>query len=306
MDVSIIIVNYNTKKITQNCLNSIFKHTFNIDFEVILVDNNSHDGSVDFFKSYPNIKFFPLNENIGFGRANNYGFQYAQGKYVLLLNSDTVLLNNAVKIFYDYFEYNNNKQNIGVLGCVLIDMDNKNILSFAAFPSIHNHLKVFGQKIKEKIFKFPLKTIFIPMQDVFFVDAVIGADMFLPHVLYENLKGFDSNYFMYGEEVEFQKRIADINLNRLIIKEPRIIHIGGSSSSSSNNSKRLSYFTIYNMQIGDLLFINKHYSILYYIIYVFFQLCTWYPWILISKRFSKSQKWNLLKLLLITKSFKNT
>ena len=96
MDVSIIIVNYNTLKVTAQCLDSIFRLTYGLSFEVILVDNASTDGSKEIFSQDKRIKYIYSDRNLGFGRANNLGFQTAAGEYIFLLNSDTILLNNAV------------------------------------------------------------------------------------------------------------------------------------------------------------------------------------------------------------------
>ena len=104
MDVSVIIVNYNTIELTLNCINSIFTHTLGIDFEVIVVDNNSDDGSGEILRLDKRIVFIQNLANEGFGSANNIGYRYAKGKYLFLLNSDTILLNNAIKLFYDYAE----------------------------------------------------------------------------------------------------------------------------------------------------------------------------------------------------------
>ena len=97
MNISIIIVNYNTREVTKQCLDSIFKWTKDVSFEVIVVDNNSHDGSKEMLASYPNIKYVQSGGNLGFGKANNLGYKFSSGRYILLLNSDTYLLNNAIK-----------------------------------------------------------------------------------------------------------------------------------------------------------------------------------------------------------------
>ncbi|UVV84289.1 glycosyltransferase [Bacteroides thetaiotaomicron] len=106
MDVSVIIVNYNTKALTKSCIESIFSETCGIEFEVILVDNASSDGSKELFQIDERIIFIESNVNLGFGKANNLGYKYATGKYIFLLNSDTLLKNNAIKLFFDFAEKN--------------------------------------------------------------------------------------------------------------------------------------------------------------------------------------------------------
>ncbi|MGN0729950.1 glycosyltransferase [Treponema sp.] len=101
LDVSIIIVNYNTLELTKNCLKSIFEQTNGILFEVIVSDNGSTDGSIEMIKSeFPQVILIENNANLGFGAANNRGLKIEKGKYIFYLNSDTVLLNKAVKIFF--------------------------------------------------------------------------------------------------------------------------------------------------------------------------------------------------------------
>ncbi len=142
MQVSIIIVNYNTKELIKNCINSIYENTKDIDFEIIVSDNGSTDGSVEMLKNdFPNVILIENNANLGFGKANNNGLKVAKGEYIFYLNSDTVLLNNAVKMFYDYWEQNLQKDKIGALGANLLNEKLKITHSGEDFPS------------KKKIFK---------------------------------------------------------------------------------------------------------------------------------------------------------
>ena len=100
LDVSVRIVNYNTKDVIHNCLKSIYEHTKEITFEVIVSDNGSNDGSIEMIKLYfPQVVLIENNSNLGFGAANNRGFSLAKGKYIFYLNSDTMLNNNTVKFF---------------------------------------------------------------------------------------------------------------------------------------------------------------------------------------------------------------
>ena len=116
-DVSIIIVNYNTMDLTRNCLKSVFEQTKDISFEVIVSDNGSNDGSIEMIKSeFPQVVLIENNANLGFGAANNRGLKMTKGKYIFYLNSDTVLLNNAVKNFFDYWENSPEKEKIGAFG----------------------------------------------------------------------------------------------------------------------------------------------------------------------------------------------
>ncbi len=298
IDVSIIIVNYNTRDMTLDCINSIFKETFDVNFEVILVDNDSHDGSIELFENDIRIKFIKSGGNIGFGRANNLGYESASGRYVFLLNSDTILLNNAVKLFYDFAEENKERINIGAIGTVLLNSAREEAFSIVSFKSIQNLLKFAGKKLLQKIFRlspsFMLQK--LPNDDVFFVDGILGADMFIPSSVYKEIEGFDPAYFMYGEEVEMQKRMDNMGYKRVIIRSPRIIHLEG--GSANNNGKTLSYNTIFGIQRGSLYYIKKHYSPIYYLSYKFVLIFTWFPWILMDRRFNSGQKKSLFNLLL--------
>ena len=102
MDVSVIIVNYNTLGLTSDCIESIIAQTSTVEYEIILVDNASTDGSKEVFAQDKRIKYIYSDRNLGFGRANNLGIREAKGRYLFFLNSDTILLNNAVKLFFDY------------------------------------------------------------------------------------------------------------------------------------------------------------------------------------------------------------
>lgn len=135
LDVSVIIINYNTLKMTDECICSVIEKTSGISYEIILVDNASTDGSKEFFSNDPRVTYIYNDENLGFGRANNRGIEIASGKYLLLLNSDTLLLNNAVRLFFNYFENYGDAQAIGALGCVLKDPCGNPVHSGGLFPT---------------------------------------------------------------------------------------------------------------------------------------------------------------------------
>lgn len=243
MQVSIIIVNYNTLEVTNNCISSIFALTNAIDFEVILVDNASTDGSKEFFENNPNITYIYSNENLGFGKANNLGAHIAKGEFLFLLNSDTILIENSIQKLYKFFADNENKLKIGVLGCLLID-ENKSINGFGdVFPDIISFnrdnirtLPVFGKYLKKK------STIYAFNNEYFEIDYVLGADMLIRKSLFTQVNGFDPQYFMYFEESDLQLGIARLNYKNYIYTGTKIIHLEGGSFTSgkkTSNNKRI-------------------------------------------------------------------
>lgn len=206
MDVSIIIVNYNTIELTRNCLRSIFEQTNGIDFEVIVSDNGSTDGSVEMIKAeFPQVILIENGANLGFGAANNRGLKIAEGKYIFYLNSDTVLLNNAVKIFFDYWENSPEKEKIGALGCNLRNSSDEIVISFAQFPTVKSEkqylLHCFLSSLYVKKLFYSVKKSKKIQKHIGNVDFIIGADLFLKNDEYAE---FDEDYFMYYEESDLQ------------------------------------------------------------------------------------------------------
>lgn len=254
MDVSIIIVNYNTCQLTKMCIDSIFKYTSGICFEVLVIDNASKDESYEVLSKDARIKYIYSETNLGFGKANNLGYEMSKGKYLFLLNSDTILLNNAIKYFFDTFE--NLPRNIACLGSVLKMKDGiTNNNSYSTFPSIYSNLCFFKELYlrmqrtkKEKIFKYPFE-----------VDYIIGADLFLRKSVADKLGLFDPDFFMYFEDSEMQYRYHKAGYKSLIINEPQIIHLEGASSKSIKKNlltgrKAVMYYT------GMMIYMGKRYS----------------------------------------------
>ena len=242
MDVSVIIVNYNTKELTKNCIDSIFVQTSGVTFEVILVDNASTDGSVELFKKDGRICFVESGCNLGFGKANNLGYQYAMGKYIFLLNSDTILLNNALKLFFDKME--SAQQNIGCMGCLLQDLSGKYVHSYAELPSVDNVLGTLIWKSFFSFWGFDIQKMDDPetkkVNPSFFqVEYVTGADLFLRRTVIEKCGFFDPDFFMYYEDSELQYRFTKHNYLSYIYDIPKIVHLEGHSSKKDSTTKRL-------------------------------------------------------------------
>jgi len=233
MDVSIIIINYNTKDLIINCLKSIYEKTHNIGFEIIVVDNNSSDGSQEAIKkNFVDVILIENNENIGFGRANNIGYEAANGKYIFLLNSDTYLLNNAIKSFYDTFEQLPN--DVSCLGSLLLNEDRKFVRSFGNFIILKRLIKssflTLMNKKKSYLDSQMLSSLKLPFE----VEVVIGADLFIRRNVIEKLGFFDPRFFMYHEENDLQRRFYNSGYKQFIIDGPKIVHLEGKSSKKMN------------------------------------------------------------------------
>ncbi len=231
MDVSVIIVNYNTLELTKNTINSVIEKTSELNYEIILVDNASVDGSVEFFeREYKDkIIFIKNNENLGFGRANNKGIEIAKGKYVFLLNSDTLLINNAIKILFDFMEKN---EDCGVCGGNLFDVNLKPIHSFLKkLPCLSSEINFqlnFFSKIFRKIIN--KRGDFNYSKNEKEVGYVTGADMMIRKKILLETGLFDKDFFMYSEESELTYRIKQKGYKVISIPQAKIVHLEGKSS----------------------------------------------------------------------------
>lgn len=252
IDLSIVIVSYNTKKITENCINSINRSLTNtkIKYEIVVVDNNSQDGSAQILEKITQDKanhlvYFQTGTNLGFGRGNNIGVEKAKGKYILLLNSDTIILNRSIeKLFYFYVA---NEKTVHFLGPKLLNHDltaQSSVAKFFTLPVVFATLLLKGDywgATRSSPNKFCQ------------VDWVSGACIMMTKKIFERLGGFDKNIFMYMEEVDLLYRAKKIGLNTFFYPESQIIHLGSASSSGKT-------FPILQVYKGFIFFYKKHYS----------------------------------------------
>jgi GT2 family glycosyltransferase len=258
MDVSIIIVNYNTKYLLFNCLKSIYEQTKGIDFEIIVSDNGSSDGSIEMMREYfPDVIIIENHANLGFGTANNRAAQIASGAYFLFLNTDTILLNNAILLFYDAAKRNK----LSLVGCLLLNEHGAIIHSAEKFAS------PFKSFIRLAYHSFPLlRTVKLLLKkDAVFafrdsesskkVNYITGADLFIESKIFWILDGFDENFFMYFEDDDICRRAHLHGYESYIIASAKIIHLGG--GSTTKNIKKIimeekSYFVYMKKYNGKL------------------------------------------------------
>lgn len=229
MDVSIIIVNYNTKRLTSDCIDSVFNITTNIIFEVILVDNNSSDGSVEYFQNDNRIIFIKNELNFGFGKANNKGLERANGKYVFFLNSDTILLNNAVCLLFNYLRDN---KNVGIVGGNLFDSNLKPTHSYRKiFPNLIWELNDLFSRVPERIFDRNWE--FNHSQKAIDVAYITGADIMIRKSILDQVGGFNERFFMYFEDAELCFRVKKASFRIVSLPNAKIQHFVGQSLEMS-------------------------------------------------------------------------
>jgi GT2 family glycosyltransferase len=262
MDVSIIIVNYNTAGLLYNCISSLKEKTKDLDYEIIIVDNGSSDDSCDMVRKFhPELTLIENKENLGFGRANNQGAAIARGKYLFLLNTDTLLINNAIKVLFGFMEKVENK-NIAACGGNLYKADGTPNFSYSLyFPNL---FRVFCYRCH---LTFLLnKENFNNSGKIKDVAIIIGADLFVRRNVFNDLHGFDPDIFMYVEDGELLYRINKSGYRIVSNPEAMITHLQGSSSVKIDKLK---------MEIASyIVFFSKHFSpfavIIYKLIETFF------------------------------------
>lgn len=231
MDLSVIIVNWNTKKLIEDCLTSIFKFTKNLDFEVIVVDNNSNDGSQKMVQNkFPKIKLIQNKNNLGFAKANNLGIKSANGEYLLLLNSDTYLIENS---FQKMVEEASKQKNLGVLAPQLLNQDRSIQQSVGFFPDLPQ-VFFWMTFIDDLPFGLFLKPYHVD-HDSFYqknqqVDWVTGAALLIPKNVTQKTGELDEKIFMYGEDVELCFRVKRAGFRIIFTPATKIVHIGRGSS----------------------------------------------------------------------------
>lgn len=228
VDVSIIIVNYNTKEITEACINSVFDKTKDIHFELIVVDNGSRDGSREAFSKRKDILYFYQQENLGFGRANNVGFAYASGRNVLFLNSDTLLINNAVKILSDYLDAN---ENIEATGGNLCSLNMSPLHSCRRMSPLMHEINILTSGFLGKML-YGENVEYNHTSQPFEVVCIVGADLMVKRKALNRTGGFDTRFFMFCEELDLCRRIRLGGGKITINPEAKIIHLEGSSFTS--------------------------------------------------------------------------
>lgn len=254
MDVSIIIINYNTKRITLNCIKSILKTTREINYEIIVVDNSSN--KLQRIKNIPNSKKIKIIHihNKGFSNACNIGALNSKGKYLLMLNSDTIVNKDCIDKCFKFLE---NHSEYSALGCKIIDRKGKlDPGCKRGFPTplaSISYILGWDKKFPENKTLGRYHTTYINENKISEIEVISGAFFFIKSSIYKRLQGFDERYFMYCEDVDLCYRLNKNNEKIVYYPLATITHLKGQSGLSSRNS-----FVIKNFYKSMLIFYNKH------------------------------------------------
>jgi hypothetical protein len=256
MDLSVIIVNYNVRQFLENALTSVYRALEGLEGEVFVVDNASDDGSIEMVKSkFPQVRLIENSANVGFAKANNAALKQAGGRYLLLLNPDTIVQEDTFHVMKRFFDEN---PDVGLAGCKVLNSDGTFQLAcrrslptpWVAFTKIFGlsslfpHSRLFG--------KYNLT--YLSTDETYEVDAVSGSFMFLRREVYEKVGGLDETFFMYGEDLDWCDRISRAGYKVYYVHSTKIIHFKGESTRRSSIDEIRTFYQA--MQ----LFVEKHFS----------------------------------------------
>lgn len=270
MHISVIILNYNVHYFLELCLSSVFRAIQDIDAEVIVVDNNSVDNSCEMVRSkFPEVKLIANAVNSGFPKGNNIGVAAASGKYICILNPDTVVAEDTLSKLIDFVQ---KKDDLGITGVKMVDgtghflLESKRGLPTPAVAAG----KMLGLSAKKYYGGH------LPENETGKVEILPGSFMFMERQAYLEAGGFDERYFMYGEDIDLSYSVLKLGKNNYYYPETSIIHFKGESTVKDkayldrfSSAMQLFYQKHFNgsalfgwfLKIGAVLFTKKKLSV---------------------------------------------
>ncbi len=243
MDVSIIIVAWNVRKLLYDCLESVFEQTQGIEFEVIYVDNASEDGSVEMVrKEFPEVQIIENEENKGFIKANNQAIEIAEARYILLLNSDTIILDNAIAKTMKFADEN---PDAALVGCKVLYPDGRLQTNCFMYPSAMNMF--LSATYLSKLFScnrfFGRETMeWWDYSDVREIEANTGCYSLVRREAIDQVGVMDERYFVYGDDADWCCRFTKAGWKVMFTPEPQIIHYHGQTTKSKKREFQLQLF----------------------------------------------------------------
>jgi hypothetical protein len=227
MDLSIIIVSWNTRQILADCLKSVYSNPPVGDFEILVIDNCSSDGSPEMVKTFfPQARLIVNAANLGFAGANNQGIRLSQGRYILLLNSDTLVKPGAFETLVRFMDDN---PKIGVSGARLFNQDGSLQVSCYPAPTLGREVwRLFHMDRMRSLALYPMDT--WPLDRPQYVDTLLGACLLLRHEVLDQVGLMDEEYFMYSEEVDLCHRVRSAGWLLAWVPQAQVVHYGGQST----------------------------------------------------------------------------
>ena len=235
MDLSIIIVNYNSWLVLDNCISSILNLDTQLNIELLVVDNKSTNDQLKFYQQrYPSINWIKNSGNNGFANGCNLGASFASSNYLFFLNPDTKLQKNVLEHFLDIYQ----QEQIGILTCL---QDNKNgsVEKYnLLFPT---PLRIFGvfRSLERAIKKNHLKRKFRETTTRSYPDWISGSALFISKHNFQRMNGWNEDYWMYFEDVDLCKKANKIGLNCVVTKEVSLYHLHGGASRINSKTKAI-------------------------------------------------------------------
>ena len=237
MNLSIIIVNWNSRQYLQKCIASIVSETSGLQYEIIVIDAGSFDGCDQMLReTYPNVRFIQSHKNIGFAMANNMAFQASKGACLLFLNPDTDLSEPAINVMYEYLQ---RIPNVGAVGCKLLNSDGTTQTScIQSMPTILNQLldSKFLRERWPKSALWGVSPLYENDAEPKVVEAVVGACVMLKREVFEQVGLFSEDYFMYAEDIDLCYKIRQAGYTNYYLPDVTMIHHGGGSSQVATSS----------------------------------------------------------------------
>jgi len=236
LQLSIIIVNWNSKDYLRKCLQSIYANTREISFEIIVVDGASFDGCGEMLaREFPEVKFVQSEKNVGFARANNLGFGQSRGDCILFLNPDTEVVGEAINTLHNFLK---ESRGAGIVGAKLLNTDGSVQTSCVqAFPTILNQF--FDAEILRRAFPrlsfWGMKPLFSADKKPAAVEVLSGACQMLTRTAFEKIGGFSEDYFLYAEDLDLCYKTRLAGFKNYFVPAAAVIHHGGGSSRPSQN-----------------------------------------------------------------------
>lgn len=250
--LSFVIVSYNTRRLLLGCIDSIFKSNPPQPFELIVCDNASADGSADAVKArFPDVTVLTSSVNEGFGLAANRGVAAAGGRYVAVMNPDTLLCEPAPRLLTNFLDRH---PDVGAVGCRIVGPDGRPRTSCARFPTPLRTLCLFTRL--DRLLRLPATSTYYggrdwPHDHRRDVDTVLGAFFMMPSSVFREAGGFDRRYFMYYEEVDLFRSLREAGYRVVFLPEVSVVHFGAVATRQAYSAMRL------EQQRSLLLYIRK-------------------------------------------------